>query len=139
MARFSPRGSIEVPCCSATKLVRKEAHRLGYRFRIYVSDMPGAPHLVFPRYRALLFVCRCDYVAHDCVRERDPWAGSPPSWVRHNAEKAEAVVKSLRSRGWRANIMAECEAKRGDLAERLSLLIKGQNAVGDEGINHPQP
>jgi DNA mismatch endonuclease, patch repair protein len=38
--------------------VRRLAHRLGYRFRLYRADLPGTPDLVFPRRRIALFVPR---------------------------------------------------------------------------------
>ncbi|HLI23024.1 MAG TPA: hypothetical protein VKV32_18010 [Stellaceae bacterium] len=39
-------------------LVRRIAHRLGYRFRLHRSDLPGTPDIVFPRLHAdaILFV-----------------------------------------------------------------------------------
>lgn len=124
MARFTPRGSIVVPGCQATIQVRQAAHRLGYRFRLHVTGMPGSPHIVFPKHQALLFVCSCTFMAHGCDRTRSYWA-EPPSWARHAGEKAEAVVEALRNQGWRANILWECEVDEGDLAARLALLIKG--------------
>ena len=37
-------------------IVRSTAHRLGYRFRLHVKDLPGSPDLVFPG-RKLALLC----------------------------------------------------------------------------------
>ena len=40
-------------------IVRRIAHSLGFRFRLYRKDLPGRPDLVFPRYRTVVFVHGC--------------------------------------------------------------------------------
>ena len=40
-------------------IVRRLAHRLGYRFRLHRKDLPGRPDLTFPRHRAVIFVHGC--------------------------------------------------------------------------------
>ena len=40
-------------------VVRRIAHRLGFRFRLHRRDLPGSPDLVFPRYRTVVFVHGC--------------------------------------------------------------------------------
>ncbi|WP_377278645.1 hypothetical protein [Rhizobium sp. R86522] len=39
--------------------VRKLLHRLGYRFRLRRSDLPGKPDIILPRQRLAVFVHRC--------------------------------------------------------------------------------
>jgi DNA mismatch endonuclease Vsr len=34
-------------------IVRRVAHRLGFRFRLHRRDLPGTPDLVFPRHRKI--------------------------------------------------------------------------------------
>src|SRR3954465_6722007 len=61
-------------------LVRQIAHRLGYRFRINRSDLPGTPAIVFPKLRKIIFVhgcfwhqhCGCRYATIPRVRQ-DYW------------------------------------------------------------------
>ena len=48
--------------------VRKIAHRLGFRFRLYRRDLPGTPDLVFPRHKKVIFVHGCFWHQHDCPR-----------------------------------------------------------------------
>lgn len=35
-------------------LVRRLLHKLGFRFRLHVRDLPGKPDIVLPRYRAVI-------------------------------------------------------------------------------------
>lgn len=39
--------------------VRSIVHRLGFRYRLHVSKLPGKPDLVFPKLHAVLFVHGC--------------------------------------------------------------------------------
>ena len=45
--------------------VRKLLHRLGYRYRLHRSDLPGRPDLVFPARRKVIFVNGCFWHRHD--------------------------------------------------------------------------
>lgn len=48
-------------------VVRKLAHRLGYRFRLHRRDLPGAPDLVFfGRRHKVIFVHGCFWHQHGC-------------------------------------------------------------------------
>jgi len=45
-------------------LVRLLFHRLGYRYRLHCSDLPGRPDLVFRPRRKVLFVHGCYWYCH---------------------------------------------------------------------------
>ena len=45
-------------------LVRKLAHKLGYRFRLHRKDLPGKPDLVFPGKKKIIFVHGCFWHQH---------------------------------------------------------------------------
>src|ERR1043166_4195911 len=44
--------------------VRSLAHRLGYRFRLHVRNLPGSPDLVFVSRKKAIFVHGCFWHAH---------------------------------------------------------------------------
>ncbi|MDD3645558.1 MAG: DNA mismatch endonuclease Vsr, partial [Bacteroidales bacterium] len=49
------------------RMVRSLLHRMGYRFRLHRSDLPGKPDIVLPRYQAVVFVHGCFWHRHqDC-------------------------------------------------------------------------
>src|SRR3546814_19808530 len=39
--------------------LRRAMHARGFRYRLHVRSMPGRPDLVFPRYKAVVFVHGC--------------------------------------------------------------------------------
>jgi DNA mismatch endonuclease Vsr len=44
-------------------IVRSLLHRMGYRFRLHVKNLPGRPDIVLPKYKVAIFV-------HDCFWHR---------------------------------------------------------------------
>ena len=53
--------------------VRSAAHRLGYRFKLHVSELPGKPDMVFPKLHTVLFVHGCFWHRHSgCSLARLP-------------------------------------------------------------------
>jgi len=37
-------------------IVRSLLHRMGYRFRLHVKNLPGRPDIVLPKYKVAIFV-----------------------------------------------------------------------------------
>lgn len=104
-------------------LVRRLAHRLGYRFRLHRKDLPGKPDLVFPKHRAIIFVHGCYWHGHDCRRgarmpktNADYWTAK----ISRNRQRDTTSVAALEAAGWRVLIVWECELKDADnLVKRL--------------------
>src|SRR5579871_1971205 len=53
-------------------LVRSALHKLGFRFRLHVRDLPGRPDMVVPKWHAVIFVHGCFWHAHNCQLFRLP-------------------------------------------------------------------
>jgi len=53
-------------------LVRKALHRLGFRFRLHVRDLPGHPDIVLPKYKVIFQVKGCFWHGHTCRDGRMP-------------------------------------------------------------------
>ena len=81
--------------------VRSLLHRLGYRFRLHVSSLPGKPDIVLPRFKRVVFV-------HGCFWHRCPQHARTPKsridfWqnkLDSNARRDRSVARKLRSMGW---------------------------------------
>ncbi len=118
--------------------VRKAAHALGFRFRLHRKDLPGKPDLVFPKYRAAIFVHGCFWHQHPEPRCLD---GLPPKsnlgyWgpkLARNLERDAGSQAALQGMGWRTLVIWECETKDAEgLAAKIAGFLKPSLAVGDE-------
>ncbi|MCY3546047.1 MAG: DNA mismatch endonuclease Vsr [Gemmatimonadetes bacterium] len=109
-------------------IVRRIAHRLGFRFRLHRKDLPGCPDIVFPRYRAVIMVHGCFWHRHPECR----YAYTPKTRVRFWQDKFENnVVRdrrnevALRELGWRVLVIWECEVNDlGAVEERIEAHLK---------------
>lgn len=96
--------------------VRSMVHRLGFRFRLHRRDLPGAPDLVLPRHRSVIFVNGCFWHWHpdpNC-----PIAGLPKSNLQYWRPKLTRTrvrdrehTASLVAGGWRVLTVWECELR----------------------------
>jgi DNA mismatch endonuclease (patch repair protein) len=86
-------------------VVRRLVHALGFRFRLHRRDLPGAPDLVFPGRRKVIFVHGCFWHRHDdpsCWRSRLPktrqefWAPK----LAGNVERDQRTNAALGAAGW---------------------------------------
>ena len=112
-------------------VVRRLAHRLGFRFRLHRKSLPGTPDLVFPRLRKVVFVHGCFWHGHGCARgartpkdNRDYWVAK----IARNRERDESNCALLRARGWGVYIVWECRIKNIDLEDKLRSFLA---SIGD--------
>ncbi|MEM6627016.1 MAG: very short patch repair endonuclease [Pseudomonadota bacterium] len=94
--------------------VRRAAHKLGYRFRLYRKDLPGRPDLVFAKHRTVIFVHGCFWHAHDCARGARIPKTNTEYWLQKRARNQARDAKAredLEALGWRVATIWECETK----------------------------
>ncbi len=95
------------------QLIRKALHAAGLRYRLHANDLPGKPDLVFPRWRAIVFVNGCFWHQHDCHLFKWP-ATRQDFWrekIGRNVVNDEKAVSALLAAGWRVAIVWECALK----------------------------
>jgi DNA mismatch endonuclease (patch repair protein) len=91
-------------------MLRSALHRMGLRYRLHVRSLPGSPDLVFPRYRAVVFVHGCYWHAHGCHRSTVPrsshgfWSEKFAANRLRDAKKEAALINA----GWRVMTVWEC-------------------------------
>ena len=108
--------------------VRKALTRLGARYRLHRTDLPGNPDIVLPGRKLSIFVHGCFWHGHDCARgsrvpkqNRDYWLGK----VRRNVERDARHREALATGGWRVEALWECELKDAVALEaRLAALLE---------------
>lgn len=91
-------------------LIRKALHSLGFRYRLHSKDVPGKPDLIFPRYRAALFINGCFWHGHDCQLFRLPDARRSfwEAKIETNRARDIKVSRLLSEEGWRQLTIWEC-------------------------------
>ena len=91
-------------------LLRHALHKAGLRYRLHDRTLPGSPDLVFPKYRAVIFVHGCYWHFHRCHKSTVP-KSSRDFWedkFSANRERDERNVKLLLRDGWRVLTVWEC-------------------------------
>ena len=104
--------------------LRRLIHRMGYRYRLYRTDLPGTPDLVFPSRKKVIFLHGCFWHQHKpCTLARMPksrlsyWG---PKLAR-NVERDHETRNSLSHLGWTSLVIWECEVSH---AERITGKVK---------------
>ena len=94
-------------------VVRCGLHRMGLRFRLNGTALPGRPDLVLARHRTVVFVHGCFWHAHACSAFHRPKNNSS-FWLQklqRNVSRDQEQVKELRALGWRVLVIWECASK----------------------------
>ena len=96
-------------------IVRSLLHRMGYRFRLHVKDLPGKPDIVLPKYKTVIFVHGCFWHRHKGCK----YAYNPKSRVEFwqkkfsdNVKRFKTVEKELSKLNWQIIVIWECEIKK---------------------------
>lgn len=102
---------------SIERKVRSALHRLGFRFRLHRSDLPGKPDIVLPKYRTVVFINGCFWHGHDCARgnripatNRDYWLAK----IGRNKSRDAKSKANLEELGWQVLHVWECQLKDAD-------------------------
>lgn len=92
--------------------LRRLVHRMGFRYRLHVKELPGRPDLVFPSRCAVIFMHGCFWHRHKGCK----LARLPKSKLEFWKPKLEANRKrdlrnqrQLKALGWRVLVVWECE------------------------------
>lgn len=94
-------------------LIRSQLHKMGFRFRIHVRELPGKPDIVLKKYNAVIMVNGCFWHHHNCDLFKWPKT-RPDFWkkkIELNATRDVENIASLKSMGWRICTIWECAIK----------------------------
>lgn len=93
--------------------IRRKIFARGYRYKLSDAALPGKPDLVFPKYKAVLFVHGCFWHRHEChlfkwpKSRREFWHKK----LNDNAFRDRKVEDGLLSESWRIGKVWECSLK----------------------------
>lgn len=94
--------------------IRSLLHRLGFRFRKNVKNLPGKPDIVLPKYKSVIFVHGCFWHQHKkCKRSNIPKSNMDfwKSKLNKNVKRDTEHQAELKKAGWKIKIVWECELK----------------------------
>ncbi len=93
--------------------VRKALFAQGIRYRLHDKTLPGKPDLVFPKYKAVIFIHGCFWHNHDCKHGKLP-STNVDFWkqkLQGNALRDAADIAKLQAKGWRVRVIWSCSLK----------------------------
>jgi DNA mismatch endonuclease (patch repair protein) len=96
------------------RVVRSILHRLGCRFALDRTDLPGKPDVVMPARRCIVLVHGCFWHGHDCTRGRRRPVTNALYWrtkIRRNRARDQRALEALRRAGWRVLVVWECQTR----------------------------
>ena len=95
-------------------MLRRELHKLGYRYRLNMKTLPGKPDLVFPKRRKIIFVHGCFWHGHGCK-----WGRLPKSrldyWqpkITANRNRDSRNITALVEAGWEVLVVWQCQLRK---------------------------
>lgn len=113
--------------------LRRILTRLGIRYRLHRSDLPGKPDLVFASRRKVIFVHGCFWHSHSCKAGRAAPRTNATFWaIKRGAtvERDRRNVADLRAAGWEPLIVWQCQLRKPSDIEQavLRFLTSGEAA-----------
>lgn len=119
--------------------VRHLLHRLGYRYRLHASDLPGRPDICFPARRKVVFVHGCFWHGHECRYGRLPksridyWRDK----IAANQTRDLDRIVALAGLGWASLVVWQCETRTPDLLTAKLTRFLGPPGTCDRGETCP--
>lgn len=113
--------------------VRKYLFSQGFRYRKNVTNLPGKPDIVLPKYKTVIFVNGCFWHAHEGCKWFVPPKTNKEFWenkFQYNRSRDENNYNKLQILGWKVIVIWECEIRHGDPQIALNNLVR---QIVDEG------
>ena len=126
--RSAVMGSVKNKNTKPELVVRKTTFSLGYRYRLYRSDLPGRPDLVFPRKKKIIFVHGCFWHGHHGCPSYRPPKSNINFWndkIVKNRENDRRAIYLLKKQGWRVLVLWECQIiNSARLRSKIDIFLK---------------
>ena len=97
--------------------------------------LPGKPDIVFPRYRAAIFVHGCFWHGHKGCNNYTVPKTNTEFWtakVARNQERDQRVWRELEALGWSVIIVWECELTKTNLPDTIQRVDAEIKAAGEK-------
>lgn len=116
--------------------IRRQLHKLGFRYKLHDKQLPGKPDIVLKKYQAVIFVHGCFWHRHNCHLFKWPKT-RPEFWkkkINRNYENDLKALNNLQTSGWRVCLVWECSIKGADkniqtVAATIASWLKSNNPI----------
>lgn len=109
------------------EIVRKYLFSHGLRYRKNDPRLPGKPDIVFPGYKAVVFVNGCFWHKHEGCKYF-VWPKSHVDFwkekILSNVARDQRNYQALKDQGWTVFVIWECELKKNVAEKNLSALLQ---------------
>ena len=105
--------------------LRKALFARGFRYRVNVSNLPGKPDIVLPKYKTVIFLHGCFWHRHKGCKYAYTPKTNTKFWVdkiNSNTERDKLSTEKLTALGWNVITVWECEI-RHKYRHNITLLI----------------
>lgn len=124
-------------------VLRRALHKLGLRYKLHDKKLPGRPDLVFPKYKAVIFVNGCFWHAHENCKYFKVPSSRRVFWMEKfesNKLRDKRNYEELATMGWNVIIVWECALKKNAI-ENVALhinecLVRGDNYAEVASFQH---
>ena len=102
-------------------IVRSEVHRMGFRYKLHNSVLPGKPDLVLTRHKKIILVHGCFWHMHTCKYGIVKPRTNAEFWENKrlgNVKRDRKNIRELKKNDWRVLIVWECWTKNITLLRR---------------------
>lgn len=113
--------------------LRKALHKLGLRFRLHASGLPGKPDIIFRKQRIAIFVHGCFWHRHEGCKVATTPKSNTEYWIEkfdRNVARDAATATRLREAGWHVVVTWECDLsspeKAASKASEIAVLLSGR-------------
>ncbi len=120
-------GAIRNSDTAPERQVRSWLHARGYRFRKNVRTLPGAPDIVLPRWKAVIFVHGCFWHRHRACKLAYTPKSRTDWWLAkfsHNTARDSLVRSQLEQVGWKVVTVWECEVRNREFEQWLESALQ---------------
>ena len=105
--------------------VRKHLFSRGFRYRKNVTDLPGKPDIILPKYKTCIFINGCFWHKHEGCKYFVWPKNNAEFWekkINGNVERDLRQQQELQALGWKVIVVWECELKGDRFEETMTAL-----------------
>jgi DNA mismatch endonuclease, patch repair protein len=95
-------------------IVRRLLHSMGFRYRLHRRSLPGAPDIVFPSRKKVIWIHGCYWHHHGGCRLATVPKTNRKFWIakfKKNVARDKSNANSIAALGWKSLTIWQCELK----------------------------